>query len=158
MGTIKKYDSQVREGWTGDDFKNIDDLLKQHYAEIPSIEKLEHQLFAIKLNMQDYLTMEDITVIKPIGLFIEEAIVACKKTLKISKKTLAKYWGTTSPNLSKYLKGERSLSVELALRVASTLDIPAQLLLDIQIKNQLLELSNKKDYEKEFSLEELTRA
>jgi plasmid maintenance system antidote protein VapI len=158
METIKKYDSRVREVWTGEDFENIDSLLKQHYAQTPSIEKLEHALFAIKLDMQDYLIAEEIIELKSVGTFVEEAIVACKQILNISKKTLAIYWETTSPNLSKYLKGERSLNAELALKIASTLDIPAQLLLDIQIKNQLLELSNKKDYEKEFSLKELIRA
>ncbi|OED34790.1 hypothetical protein AB832_06825 [Flavobacteriaceae bacterium (ex Bugula neritina AB1)] len=76
----------------------------------------------------------------------------------ISKKALAEHWETTSANLSKYLKGERSLSVELALKIASTLNLPAQLLLDIEIKNELLEQGNKKDYEKEFSLDELIRA
>lgn len=158
MRTVKKYDSRKREVWTEEDFENVEYLLKQHYAQTPPIEKLEHELFAIKLDMKDYLNTEEITEIRPVGTFIQEAITACKKLLKISKKALAEHWETTSANLSKYLKGERSLNVELALKIASTLNLPAQLLLDIEIKNELLEQGNKKDYEKEFSLEELIRA
>lgn len=163
MESSKKFNTENGLGikpkkWTKEHSRNVQAFIKQYYAQTDSVEKLEHRLFAIKLQMQDYLQNEDITEIKTVGAFIQEAITAFKELLNLSKKALAEYWETTSPNLSKYLKGERSLNVELALKIAATLDIPAQLLLDIQIKNQLLELSNQKDYEKEFSLEALIRA
>jgi plasmid maintenance system antidote protein VapI len=144
--------------WTKEHSSNVQVVIKQHYDQTDPLEKLENRLFAIKLEMQDYLQNEAITEIKTVGKFIQEAITAFKELLNISKKALAEHWEMTTANLSKYINKERGLNVELALKIASTLDIPAQLLLDIQIKNQLLELSNKKDYEKEFSLEELTRA
>lgn len=144
--------------WTKEHSSNVQTFIKEHYDQTDPLEKLENRLFAIKLEMQDYLQNEAISEIKTVGKFIQEAITAFKELLSISKKALAEHWETTTANLSKYINKERGLNVELALKIASTLDIPAQLLLDIQIKNQLLELSNKKDYEKEFSLEELTRA
>lgn len=144
--------------WTKEHSRNVQAFIKQQYAQTDPLEKLENKLFAIKLQMQDYLQNEAITEIKTVGEFIQEAITAFKELLNISKKALAEHWETTTANLSKYINKERGLNVELALKIASTFDIPAQLLLDVQIKNQLLELSNKKDYEKEFSLEELTRA
>ncbi|NET80395.1 hypothetical protein [Okeania sp. SIO1F9] len=144
--------------WTKEHSKNVQDFIKQHYAQTDPVEKLENRLFAIKLQMQDYLQNEDITEIKTVGEFIQEAIAAFKELLQISKKALAEHWETTTANLSKYLNKERVLNVELALKIASTLDVPAQLLLDIQIKNELIKVGNKKDYEKEFSLEELIRA
>jgi len=144
--------------WTKEHSRNVQAFIKQQYAQTDPLEKLENKLFAIKLQMQDYLQNEAITEIKTVGEFIQEAITVFKEVLNISKKALAEHWETTTANLSKYINKERGLNVELALKIASTFDIPAQLLLDVQIKNQLLELSNKKDYEKEFSLEELTRA
>ena len=144
--------------WTKKHSQNVQDFIKQHYAQTDPLEKLENRLFAIKLQMQDYLQNEDITEIKTVGTFIQEAITAFKELLNISKKALAEHWETTTANLSKYLNKERGLNVELALKIASTLDVPAQLLLDIQIKNELLIVGTKKDYEKEFSLEELIRA
>ena len=163
MESSKKFNAQNSLGikpkkWTKEHSKNVQAFIKQHYDQTPPVEKLEHRLFAIKLQMQDYLQNEAITEIKTVGTFIQEAIAAFKELLKISKKALAAHWETTTANLSKYLNKERNLNVELALKIASTLDVPAQLLLDIQIKNQLLEVGNKKDYEKEFSLEELIRA
>lgn len=144
--------------WTKEHSKNVQAFIKEYYVQTNPVEQLEDRLFAIKLEMQDYLQDETIAELKTVGVFIQEAITVFKELLNISKKALAEHWETTTANLSKYLNKDRSLNAELALKIASTLDIPAQLLLDIQIKNQLLELSNKKDYEKEFSLEELIRA
>ena len=107
--------------------------------------------------MESYLISEEILQIKPAGIFISEAILACKELLKITKKAIAKLWNTTTANLSKYLNGERSLSVELALKIGSTLNLPAALLLNIELKNELLIQKNKKDYKSEFALEQLTK-
>lgn len=161
MEGLKDFNEQNDLGikpqeWSKEHTNTVQAFIQQHYEDTSPTEKLQHRLFAIKLEMETYLAAKDITEIKPAGLFVLEAIMACKQLLNIPKKAIAEHWETTTANLSKYLKGERSFGIELAFKINSTLKIPAQLLLSIEIKNEILK--KEKYYKDSFSFNELIHA
>ena len=77
-----------------------------------------------------------------------------KATIRQNK--FADYIGVRPSNLSKLIKGERSLSHELALVLGKIFNNDPMLWLDVQDKNKLDELSKSKRNEiKKYSLKDL---
>lgn len=161
MDSLKKFDTQIgfskRKEWSKEDSAKMQDFIKQHNSELTPIELLENRLFAIKLEMEHYLTNTEIKEEKSVGVFIKEAINAFREFVGITQDKLAVYWGTTSANLRKYIVGTRKLNVDLAFKVASTFNYNPELLFDIERKNQLLDKSYK-SYKEKYSLGKLLLA
>jgi addiction module HigA family antidote len=90
--------------------------------------------------------------LKPAGYYLEKYIEA----LGIKKKDFASYIGYQESNLSAILKGRRSISTDLAIKLGEIFQIDPALWLNIQSKNDLLKIiqRDKKKYNK-YSLEDL---
>lgn len=74
----------------------------------------------------------------------------------IRQNKFAEYIGLSPPNLTKLIKGERSLNHELALVFGKIFNNDPMLWLDVQDKNKLFELSKSKKQEiNRFSLNDL---
>jgi len=111
----------------------------------------EIELIALKFQMEDYLNSKD-QHSKLVGDFLK----AYLKTLEIRQNKFAEYIGIMPSNLSKLIKGERSLSHELALIFGVIFGNDPMLWLDIQDKNKLYELSKTKRKElRKYSLDDL---
>jgi len=158
MKNLSEFNNRIgfnkRKEWTDEDLAKVQAFQKEHYDKMSSTEKLENKLFAIKTKIEHYLMQPTITEKKMVGEFIKEGILAFKKIAGITQEKLAKYWGTTSPNLRKYIKGERRLSIDLAIKIGSTFDLEPDLLMDVEIKNQLLS-PDYKGYKEKYSLGKL---
>jgi addiction module HigA family antidote len=116
-----------KEGF--DDFQAI--LLKK------SKERNENQrrkidLLTLKYQMEDYLTSIRSSE-KSAGEFLKLIL----KTLKIQQKQFAEYIGIKPSNLSKLLKGERSINYDLALIFGKLFNHDPMLWIEIQAKNEL---------------------
>ena len=160
MENLHEFDGQIgsneRKEWTEEHFAKVQNFIKSHYDQLSPIEKLENRLYAIKTEMEHYL-MEDSKEVRSIGSFVKEAVNAFKKILKIPQKRFEELWGI-SGNMGKYLKGERAISPELALKIACTLKITPKLLLDIQTKNELIKMDKYQGYKEKYSYDNLLRA
>ncbi len=111
------------------------------------------ELLALKFQMEDYIRSED-QHSKLVGDFLKSYLT----TFKIKQNKFAQYIGQKPSNLNKLMKGERSLSHELALKIGTIFKNDPMLWLDVQDKNKLYELSKTKSEQmKNYSLEDLLR-
>lgn len=109
------------------------------------------ELMALKFKMEDYLR-SDVKQSVLVGDFLKEYLAA----FEIRQNKFAEYIGVRPSNLSKLIKGERSLNHELALVFGKIFNNDPMLWLDVQDKNKLYELSKSKRREiKKYSLKDL---
>jgi len=109
------------------------------------------ELMALKFKMEDYLR-SDAKQSVLVGDFLKEYLAA----FEIRQNKFAEYIGVRPSNLSKLIKGERSLNHELALVFGKIFNNDPMLWLDVQDKNKLNELSKSKRSEiKKYSLKDL---
>lgn len=114
-------------------------------------QKMAIQLLALKFKMEDYLISKE-KHSKLVGDFLKAHL----EVFKIKQNEFAQYIGLKPSNLSKLIKGERSLNHELALVLGTIFGNDPMLWLNIQDKNKLYELSKSKEKEmKKYSLDDL---
>ncbi len=112
-----------------DDFQTI--LLRK------SKDRTENQrrkidLLTLKYQMEDYLSTIESTD-KSAGDFLKMILSA----LKVQQKQFAEYIGIKPSNLSKLIKGERSINYDLALIFGKLFNHDPMLWIEIQAKNEL---------------------
>ncbi|QHI35852.1 putative HTH-type transcriptional regulator YddM [Kordia antarctica] len=116
-------------------------------------QKKRVELMALDFEMEDYLNSRD-KHSKLVGDFLKVYL----NTFEIKQNQFAYYIGMKPSNLSKLIKGERSLNHELALVFGTIFKNDPMLWLDIQDKNKLHELSKtKKNKIDRYSLEDLMK-
>lgn len=109
------------------------------------------ELMALRFKMEDYLRSENKQDLL-VGDFLKDYLAA----FEIRQNKFAEYIGVRPSNLSKLIKGERSLNHELALVFGKIFNNDPMLWLDVQDKNKLYELSKSKRQEiKKYSLKDL---
>lgn len=111
------------------------------------------ELMALRFKMEDYLRSVNKQEVL-VGDFLKAYLAA----FEIRQNKFAKYIGVRPSNLSKLIKGERSLNHELALVFGKIFNNDPMLWLDVQDKNKLYELSKSKSREiKKYSLKDLIK-
>lgn len=112
------------------------------------------ELMALKFKMEDYLNSED-DYSELVGDFLKAYLNA----FGIRQNKFAQYIGIRPSNLTKLIKGERSLNHKMALVFGTIFRNDPMLWLDIQDKNKLYELSKIKRKEMEkYSLDDLIKS
>jgi len=110
--------------------------------------KLKNELLAIKYEMQDYARNENIENELHILDFVKKYL----KTLNLTQSKLASVFEMESPNLHKYLKGERKLNPDLVLKLSSFFHTNPEIWYYVQTSNELRKLKeaqkNKGEYAK----------
>ena len=114
------------------DFQTI--LLKKSKQRTEN-QELRINLLTLKYQMEDYLT-SDKTEEKSAGEFLKTIL----KTLQIQQNQFAEYIGLKPSNLSKLIKGERTINYDLALIFSRLFNHEAMLWIEIQAKNELNKL------------------
>lgn len=89
-------------------------------------------LLTLKYQMEDYLSVMESTE-KSAGDFLKMIL----NTLKVQQKQFAEYIGIKPSNLSKLIKGERSINYDLALIFGKLFNHDPMLWIEIQAKNEL---------------------
>ena len=118
------------------DFQAI--LLKKSMQRTEN-QELRINLLTLKYQMEDYLT-SDKTEEKSAGEFLKVIL----KTLQIQQNQFAEYIGLKPSNLSKLIKGERTINYDLALIFSRLFNHEAMLWIEIQAKNELNKLLHAK--------------
>lgn len=133
------------------EFNEFQAILLNQSKERSNERKRMIELLALKFKMEDYLKSED-KHSKLVGDFLKEYL----SVFEIRQNKFAEYIGVRPSNLSKLIKGERSLNHELALVFGTIFGNDPMLWLDIQDKNKLYELSKLKRKEiRKYSLDDL---
>lgn len=132
--------------WTESEIARLKTLAKDNAKQRSEEQKIKNKLMALRYEIEDYLNNNRS---KPLTL--EEAVLNYLGTLNLSFRKFAICLDTTDSNLKKYVTGERKFNKDLALKFSHFFHTPAELWLKLQLKNELLELKNKKEtkqYEK----------
>lgn len=134
-------------------------LAKLHHSSRSPEQLRRNAMLAVQYKMEQYLndqetSFEQICTIKD---FVTEFL----KVLSINKSAFAGFIDMDGANLNKYYRAERRFNTELALKFGHFFHTSAELWLQVQIKNELLELEREKaasdkydkyDYEKALQL------
>jgi len=134
------------------EFDQLQAILLNKSKAQTKLQKNKIELLSLKIQMEDYLKSEKKEVIKLAGDFLKSYL----EILQIRQIKFAKYIGIEPSNLNKIIKGERQINSEIALILGKIFNLDPMLWLEIQSKNELIQLATKKDKQlKKYSLEDL---
>ena len=133
------------------EFNGFQAILLNKSKERSNDQKRMIELMALKFKMEDYLHSKD-----KHSVLVGDFLKAYLNAFEIRQNKFANYTGLRPSNLTKLIKGERSLNHELALVFGTIFRNDPMLWLDIQDKNKLYELSKSKSKDlKKYSLDDL---
>ena len=119
-----------------------------------SIDRIEDRLLGIRFRMERYLGGDSGEALISAGQFLRE----CIAVLNIKNRQFAAYIGYEESNLSALCHGRRKITPELALKLARIVRIPAEYWLGVQNKEELAQLTEKKQPEfSELNLRDLLK-
>jgi len=132
-------------------FQDLKAQLASVVKEQSEKEKAKVELAGLRFMMEDYLDSPNKDIIS-VGFFLKTIL----QTLKIKQTKFADYLSIRPSNLSKLINGERSISCDTAIKISRAFNQPASLWLQIQAKNQLVQLEREgmNKYQK-YSLDDL---
>lgn len=134
------------------EFKQFQAILLDKLKEQTRWQKINIELAAIRIQMEDYIESDNKSEPKLLGEFLKSFL----NTLNIRRNRFANYLEIDPTNLSKIIKGERQINPETALKIGKTFGLDPLLLLKIQIKNELSKLTGEKNQQIEkYSLNNL---
>ncbi|GAA0892866.1 hypothetical protein GCM10009122_25450 [Fulvivirga kasyanovii] len=136
--------------------KNEHDKIREHrrklYEERSSDDKVNDILTGFRFKLRNYADDKGSGNVVLLGEFID----AILSQMEIKKKHFAEYIDISPRNINKYFSGERKFNIDHALKLESMFGISAKILLEVQLKNDLLKAkaSNKDEYNK-YQLKDL---
>jgi addiction module HigA family antidote len=137
-----------------EDFKQLQAAIQAVVANYTPEEKLKIDLFALEVQLKAYLRDTAPVTFVSTGAFLKKFV----KALGIKHKGFASYIEQEESNLSALFSGKRRINIDLALKLGKIFQLDPALWLQLQSKNDLLQMAqaDKGKYEK-YSLQELLR-
>lgn len=125
------------------------------YNERSQEDKIKDILLGFRFSLFHYLETENPKEIIQLGEFLYKLL----DQIKVRKGAFAEYIGISSQNINKYFNGDRKFAIEHLLKLEKLFDVPAETLLEIQLKNELIQMkqSHKGEYDN-YKLEDLLTA
>jgi plasmid maintenance system antidote protein VapI len=146
----KDFDVEIglpeNETWDKAKLTQIKTIARQLHGQRSPERKIKNQILAIRYQMEEYLESKDVNTFQSINDFVKLYL----GVLNISFKKFALVLETTDGNLKKYMSGERKFNIDLAMKFGHFFHTPAELWLNISIKNELMELKNEKKAAKKY--------
>lgn len=118
-------------------------------------DKIDDILTGFRFSLEDYAETENPKKIIELGDFLYELL----DRLKVRKGAFAEYIEISPRNINKYFNGERKFTMEHLLKLEKLFNVHAETLLEIQVKNELIQMkqAHKGEYDK-YKLEDLLTA
>lgn len=135
------------------------DLLREYRANLYNKrsreDKIDDILTGFRFSLRNYAETENPEKIIQLGEFLYELL----NEIKIKKGAFAEYIDISPQNINKYFNGDRKFAIEHLLKFEKLFDVHAEILLEIQLKNELIQIkqSHKGEYDK-YKLEDLLTA
>lgn len=142
----RNMEISVQDIWNEDKSEKLKDFVLQESKKQSRERKLKNELLAIKYKMEDYIVNEQVEKEMKILDFVKLYL----NTFDITQKSLAEAFEMQSPNLHKYLKGDRRLNPDMAFKLSSFSRTKPELWYNIQTKNELLNLKKEKENLKKY--------
>jgi addiction module HigA family antidote len=143
------------EETNNEDLELFHNIIKEKFNSQSPEEKFRNILISIRFKMEEYLESNNPSKLINVGYFIQEIL----DSLNIKSKNFAEYLNLKPSNFTSLIKGHRKLNVELALKLGAIFkEIPPQIWVNLQIKNELLKIKKEKSKEfKNYSLKALLK-
>lgn len=136
----------VQDIWDEDKSIKLKDFILQESKKQSRERKIRNELLSIKYRIEDYIENEHIEQEMKILDFVKLYL----KTFDMTQKRLAQAFDMQSPNLHKYLKGDRRLNPDMAFKLSSFSRTKPELWYFLQTKNELLGLKKEKENIKKY--------
>jgi plasmid maintenance system antidote protein VapI len=109
-------------------------------------DQIDDVLTGLRFSLKRYLDTPDSDEIVRLGDFLVNLLAQ----LNIKKGVFAEYIDISPRNINKYFSGERKFTIDHALKFEQLFQVPAEIFLEVQVKNELIEAkrSSRKTYEK----------
>ena len=136
--------------------KKEHDSIREHRRKLfekrSTEDKINDILTGFRFSLKNYAENENPGDIISLGHFLNVLL----DQIKIKKGVFAEYIDISPRNINKYFNGERKFSIEHALKLEKLFNIHAEVLLEIQLKNELIETKrlHKGEYDK-YNLSDL---
>jgi plasmid maintenance system antidote protein VapI len=144
MRNIKYFDHLIGDegkSLSNDEIKIYQRIIKAHYNEQPLEQRRIVQKIGIRLEMEDYLSSDQKTIINT-GRFLERLLII----YDIKKSEFAEFIGIEKTNFYSLLKGRRKFNYLIAIKVGEIFKIEPELWVFIEAKNEMKKtksISNK---------------
>jgi plasmid maintenance system antidote protein VapI len=144
MKNIKYFDHLIGDegkSLSNDEIKIYQRIIKAHYNEQPLEQRRIVQKIGIRLEMEDYLSSDQKTIINT-GRFLERLLII----YDIKKSEFAEFIGIEKTNFYSLLKGRRKFNYLIAIKVGEIFKIEPELWVFIEAKNEMKKtksISNK---------------
>ncbi len=136
------------------DFKILQEKIKARANSFSQEERLAHQFLSVRIQMESYLRSENTSEKKLIGDYLKILF----GFLGIKNKELAEFIGLKESNFSAIINGKRKLNSDLAIKLGKIFSVDPILLLQIQNKNEVLEIKEQNsNIYNEFNLTNLLK-
>jgi len=129
---MKNTEILPKDIWNDEKINNINQFVKNHSDNQSKERKIRNKLLSIQYKLEDYIEKDNEV------LNILDFVKMYLKALDISKRDLAKYFGTRDSNLHKYLTGKRKLNAEVVLKISSFSRTKPEYWYRIQVKNEIV--------------------
>lgn len=136
------------------DFKELQKAIIEHAKNQSSEDKIRYKLISLKLQMETYISREEVNEKIDVGEFLKKHL----KAINIKNKQFANYIEVEESNLSSIINGRRKINIDTAFKLGQLFNINPNLWLLIQSKNELLEIDKekRKKYQK-YKLKDLLK-
>jgi len=133
------------------DFKGLQNAIIEHAKKQSPEDKIKYKLISLKLQMQTYISKEDVKEKIEVGEFLKRHL----KAINIKNKQFANYIEIEESNLSSIINGRRKINIDTAFKLGQLFNINPNFWLLVQSKNELLEVRKNK-YQK-YKLKDLLK-
>ncbi|MFK7786930.1 MAG: transcriptional regulator [Crocinitomicaceae bacterium] len=142
----------VSKELTKKEHDSIREYRRQLYEKRSSEEKINDILTGFRFSLKNYADQDNPEDVILLGEFLNVLL----KQIKIKKGAFAEYIDISPRNINKYFNGERKFTIVHALMLERLFKINAEMLLEVQLKNELIEVkrSHQGEYDK-FNLNDL---
>ncbi len=137
---------------TKDEHDQVREYRRKLYEGRSNEEKVNDVLAGFRFSLRNYAENDNPEDIVLLGQFLNKLL----KSINIKKGLFAEYIDISPRNINKYFNGERKFSIDHALKLEKLFDVHAEILLEIQLKNDLIQTKrlHEGQYDK-FNLNDL---
>lgn len=136
------------------DFIGLQEAVRLHAEKQSDEQKMTYGLLSLRYQMETYVFEKTPQEVLPVGYFLKKHL----ETINVKNKVFAQYIGLEESNLSSVIKGRRKVNTDLAFKLSRIFNLPPDLWLLIQSKNELLDFDEEKKAKYDhFGLEELLK-
>ena len=137
---------------TKDEHIQVREYRRKLYEDRSNEEKTNDILIGFRFSLKNFAENEGPDDVILLGHFLNQML----KKLNIKKGVFAEYIYISLRNINKYFNCERKFRIDHALKLEKLFDVHAEIFLEIQIKNELIQTKRSKEgaYDK-FNLKDL---